>query len=121
LEKTEWMIYRGVPSEKKKENEPEIYTRILEVDKETRETRPHFHGMAFARGYAHVPKRDEGLFYQNIVDSLTEDRRQLLFEYMAKVNERNRRGEYIADDDYVTFEGGKYNPFSSEFSLNKKK
>jgi len=99
---------------KKKETDPDFYAIILEVDKETRKTRPHFHGMAFSRGYYQTPKRDEGVFYENIINSLTEDRRKLWMEYADKVSKRVARHEYIADDDYLTFEDGKYNPFKNK-------
>ena len=114
----DWYLYEY--RLKKKENDPDFYAAILEVDAKTRKTRPHFHGMAFSRGYGYVPKRDEGLYFKKIVESLTEDRRQLLFEYMDKVSERDARGEFIADDDYLTFEDGKYNPFTNKFSKPQK-
>lgn len=93
----------------KQEYEPKIYSMIQDLDKETRQNKPHYHGLAFIRGYADRPKRDEFEYYQNMVDTFTEEESNLYWEYVAKLGEREERGEFIADDDYITFEGGKYN------------
>lgn len=84
----------------KKEHEPAVYERMLEFDKEERQKRPHYHGMAFWRGYV-VPKADALAEHEAKVEQLSERSRKVLRLYVKDYNQRKATGKYVMwEDDY---------------------
>lgn len=83
---------------RKRLNEPDVYQKMLAMEKEDRSCRPNYQGMALWRGYD-VLKEDFGLYVERMLNSLPEEEREDILAFTRYLTMRERRGELIPEDD----------------------